>query len=352
MKNILIVIPSLSVWWGAEKTAAQIWSKFYELWYNIKYFTFYNVDKKYNFSWDEHCLNEILKWNIISKIFKLIIRGYNIKKFCKKHNINTVFSFMEDANFLVIMSKFFWNKSRINVSIRHSISDYWKWFWYRSIKLLYKYADNIVVLTNYEKNNLIKSFGIKKIKVIPNSIDIDKIKSLKNQDLWEYNKLFDQKFTFVTVWRLHKVKNQELIIRCFNRLNNKYPNIQLLILWDWELREKLEKISNKNVHLLWNQDNPYKFLSKSNCFLLSSLNESFSNVIIEAMACWLPIISTEILNNWEYWILVKNNSEDDFYNAMEKILNDNIRNIYISKSLKRVNDFSLNDIIKLWEVII
>ncbi len=328
MKNVLIIVPSLKLWWWAEKVATKIWSEFYNIWYNTKYFTFYNAQKKYNFSWEEYRLNEKLNWNIISKFFKLFTRAYKIKKFCKKNRIDTLFSFMEDANFPSILSKLFWNKAKINISIRHSISDYWKWIYYRLIKFLYKYANNIIVLTQYEKNNLIKTFNLEeeKIKVIPNAIDIDTIEKLKNQDLWEYTNLFNNKFTFITIWRLHKIKNQELIIKCFNMLNDKYPNIQLLILWDWELREKLEKLSNKNVHFLWNQENPYKFLSKSDCFLLSSLNEAFPNTMLEAMVCWLPIISTEaqwpneILDNWKYWILTKNNDEEDFFNAMEYIL--------------------------------
>ena len=356
MKNILIVIPSLKLWWWAEKVAAKIWSKFYGWWYTTKYITFYNVDKKYNFSWEEYCLNENLEWNVVSKFFKLFSRAYQIKKFCKKNKIDTIFSFIEDANFPSIVSKLLWNRAKINISIRHSISDYWKWIYYRLIKLLYKYADNIIVLTQFEKNNLIKTFNIKekKIRVIPNAIDIDIIEEQKNQDLWEYKNLFDtNKFTFITVWRLHKVKNQELIIKCFNKLNDKYPNIQLLILWDWELRDQLENLSNKNVHFLWIQENPYKFLSKSNCFLLSSLNEAFPNTMLEAMACWLPIISTEaqwpneILDNWKYWILVKNNAEDDFYNAMKKIfLYKNYCKDLSTKMIKRIKLFKSENIIK------
>ncbi len=354
MKNILIVIPSLKLWWWAEKVASKIWSKFYDLWYKTKYFTFYNAEKKYNYLWDEYCLNENLNWNVISKFFKLFTRAYQIKRFCKKEWIDTVFSFMEDANFSSIVSKFLWNKVKINISIRHSISDYWKWIYHRLIRFLYKYADNIVVLTQFEKNNLIKTFNIKKekIKVIPNAIDIDLIKKLKDQDLWEYENLFDNKFTFITVWRLHKIKNQELIIKCFNKLSNKYSDIQLLILGDWELREKLEKLSNENVHFLWNQDNPYKFLNKSNCFLLSSLNEAFPNTMLEAMACWLLIISTEaqwpneILDSWKYGILTKNNDEKEFYSAMEGILiNENIYKKYLKYSKIRIDDFLINNII-------
>lgn len=361
MKNILIIVPSLKLWWWAEKVAAKIWSELHNKWYNTKYFTFYNTEKKYDFSWEEYCLNEKLNWSMISKFFKLFTRAYKIKKFCKKEKIDTIFSFMEDANFPSIVSKFFWNKAKINVSIRHSISDYWKWIYYRLIKFLYKYANNIIVLTQYEKNNLIKTFNIKekKIKVIPNAIDIDTIEKLKNQNLWKYKNLFNNKFTFITIWRLHKIKNQELIIKCFDKLNNKYSDIQLLILWDGELREKLEKLSNENIHFLWNQENPYKFLSKSDCFLLSSLNEAFPNTMLEAMACWLPIISTEaqwpneILDNWKYWILTKNNDEDVFYEAMEKIAGD--KHFYkelSSKSIIRSQIFKLEDIIKKRETML
>lgn len=361
-KRICIVIPTLKHWWWAENVSSKIWSELFNLWYNTKYFTFYNAETKYDYFGEEYCLNEKTKWNILFKIFKLFIRAYKIKKFCKKEKIDTIFSFMEDANFPVIISKFLWNKTKVNISIRHSISDYWKWIYYWLIKILYKYSNNIVVLTKFEKDNLIKTFKIneKMIKIIPNALDINKIEKIKNQDLWEYKKLFkDKKFTFITVWRLHKIKNQELIIKCFNKLKENNNDIQLIILWDWELKWYLKSLICQDVYFLWNQSNPHKFLLKSDCFLLSSYNEAFPNTIIEAMACWLPIIATdtqwtrEILGMWEYWIITKNDNFDEFYNSMKNILlNKNLNKEYCEKSKNRINNYLINNIIKIRESLI
>jgi len=44
---------------------------------------------------------------------------------------------------------------------------------------------------------------------------------------------------------------------------------------------------------LENEKNPYKFLSKADIFLFSSNREGFPNVLVEALTCELPVISTD-----------------------------------------------------------
>ena len=145
------------------------------------------------------------------------------------------------------------------------------------------------------------------------------------------------------------------MIKAFNKLNEKYPYIQLLILWDWELKFELNQISNKNVHFLWNQSNVYPFLLNSDCFLLSSISEAFPNVILEAMACNLPIISTQ--TQWsthilcpdnEYGINVESNNQEMFYRAMKRIVSDGKFSKYYSlKSMQRIKHFNRSRIINL-----
>jgi N-acetylgalactosamine-N,N'-diacetylbacillosaminyl-diphospho-undecaprenol 4-alpha-N-acetylgalactosaminyltransferase len=61
-----------------------------------------------------------------------------------------------------------------------------------------------------------------------------------------------------------------------------------------ELKQKVTDfgISSKVVFCGWD-NNPFKYVSRSNCFVLSSDVEGFPNVLIEALACGKPVISTD-----------------------------------------------------------
>ena len=116
------------------------------------------------------------------------------------------------------------------------------------------------------------------------------------------------------------------------------------------------------------QSNPFKFLSKSHCYVLSSDTEGFPNVLIEAIACGLPIISTDcqsgpreilapqsdldqtLLNNHiekaELGILTPIRHVACLTEAMSAMRNDAfLRQKYIEKSQKRLADFQLNNIL-------
>ncbi len=371
-KNILIILGSLKHWWWAEKIASMIWSYLHDSnKYNITYLTFYESEKKYDFSGKEICLDERLSKNIFIKIIKLFIRAYKIKQISKKEKIYICFSHMEEANFCNIFSKIiFLNSSKIYIQVHQSVSAWWK-LYKTLIKVLYNFSDKIITIVKEEKENLINNYNIKeeKIEVIYNPVDIKKIDVLKLEELGEYKKLFENhKFTFINIWRLTYPKNQQLLIKVFKQFNEKYKNTQLIILWEWELRDKLEEQiwENKNIYLLWNQVNPYKFLYNSDCFIFTSRYEWFWIVITEAMVSGLPIISTDC-HTWpkeilkkevtnfqevtnmsleEYGILVPIFDEDCIFQSLEKIyLDEEVRNLYKQKSLQRSRDFEINKII-------
>ena len=362
MQNIVIIIPSLQFWWGAEKVASILGTELHKEWYDISYLTFYDSKEKYPFKWTYYTLNEDQTSSFFGKIKKLFTRALKIKKFCKEHKINTVISLMEDANIPTIISRLFGNGSKIIVSIHHSIAAYGKGLYRLCIKYLYRFADTITVLTSYERQQLTQNFKIpaQKVQIIPNGLNLDEIKEKQKAELpAEYTALFEnKKFTFISVGRLNPIKNQSLMIQSFIKLNKKYPDTQLIILGEGELRPQLEKEiwSNPNVYLLGNHENIFPFLMKSDCFLLSSLSEALPTVILEAMACELQIITTEtrgsneiLLSYNKLWIIVNNNDIEEFLNAMVIVYkNRGEDDSHKTELRKRIQKFSTKEVIQQW----
>ena len=114
-------------------------------------------------------------------------------------------------------------------------------------------------------------------------------------------------------------------------------------------------------------------MKQANCFVLSSFFEGMPNVILEAMYCGLPIISTDCIsgvreiiapktdinyrnNNMtkeEYGILVPIMKEEEAINyladAIVEMLQDKkINNYYRKQSRKRIKDFSKDKKMKEW----
>ncbi|UFX82756.1 glycosyltransferase [Candidatus Absconditicoccus praedator] len=381
MKNILIVIYSLEVGGGAEKSATMVGNGLYEKGYNIKYLTFYEAKEKYNFKGDEICLDEKLSFSIFVQFFKLFKRAWQIRKYCKKNNIDTSLSFLETGNLPNVVSKLFFNKSKIVLSVRNNIDTSNSKLYKTLLKLLYPKADYITTIVKEETQNLIQNYGIKpeKISNIYNMFDIQDIQNKSKEYLGEYQELFNNgKFTFINIGRFHKQKNQKMLLEAFDKFHQQHPNSQLVILGDGPLKEELEEQKNSlsssaDIHFLGIHDNPYKFLANSDVYISSSSWEGMSRVLVESMACGLPIITTDHptgakeimkkdIQNFdevedvfqeEYGILVPVNNSEKLSEAMELIYNnEELRKDYSRKSQIRAKDFDVEKIISKWEKIL
>ena len=380
--NILIVLPSISIKWWIEKSATTIWNELSMKWYNVFYLTTYKSLKlKHHIFWKEIAINFIKSTNVLVKIFSLLYIWYYIKKYSSLYNINTSISFWDNWNFYNTISKILWNKSKIIISIRTSINESVPRLNKVLLKYLYPKADFVVPIVKEERQNLIQNYWIKpkKIQSIYNMFDIKWIQKKSEENLWEYQYLFNNgKFTFINIWRLSKQKNQKLLLKAFDKFHQRNINTQLLILWDGELKDELKiqkqsLSSNKDIHFLWVHENPYKFLANSDIYVSSSSYEWMSRVLIEAMACWLPIVTTdhptwakEIIkkdiqdfrmvkrvSKEEYGILVPVDNQRYLTEAMQDLYNNKgLQRHYSQKSKKRAKEFNIDNLISDWEMIL
>lgn len=367
-KNLSILIYSLDS--GGAERVVSILLKELSFQYNITLVLMnntisYNIDDNLQIVYLE---NSNANESGIKKLLKLPFLGFKYNKICKENSIEVSLSFMNRPNYINIISKLFGNKSKIIINERAMPSLQHKsglqGFINRIlIKKLYNLADITTANSIGNSDDLIKNFNIKSVKTINNPFDILQIKQLSQ----EHIELNNSNFIFVTIGRLDNGKNHQLMIEAIQNID-----AHLYIIGDGILRERLEcqieELDLKGkVFLLGKQLNPYKYLTKADCFIFSSNNEGFPNVLVEALACKLPIISTDCKSGpreilapctdikyqlkddielGEYGILTTINSHKSLNKAMKLMINDNkLRDNYIKKAELRASYFNKTKII-------
>lgn len=128
---------------------------------------------------------------------------------------------------------------------------------------------------------------------LPNTVDVEKFQRNKEESKEDH-------FTFFTAGHLGENKNHSELIEAFHAFQIDVPNSQLIIAGDGPLKyflsEKIKKIElEKKIYLLGQLPRLelIEWMNKSHVAIVSSKKETFSVVIIEALSCGIPVISTK-----------------------------------------------------------
>ena len=162
-------------------------------------------------------------------------------------------------------------------------------------KLFYRWADIVVANSSELAKDYAEILG-REVITIHNPIDFDLIDKLRNEEVAE--DIFSNKKHPIVIGagRLSKQKNFELLIKAMAEVVKDVP-CDLVIIGEGAERERLKALVSKlnlvdHVHLIGHRSNPYKYFNGSDLFVLSSKYEGMPNVLIEAIACGLPAVST------------------------------------------------------------
>ena len=219
-------------------------------------------------------------------------------------------------------------------------ADYhWRRPWHRrafsvATRTVYRFADAIITTSKGVADDLVSHFGVQRrhIRVVHNPVDLQAIAKAAAEPLDpEHQRLWGHP-AIVAAGRLADAKNYPLLIDAFAQLRRTVP-ARLFILGQGEgeaaLREQVARLGLADAVVLCGfQRNPWKYIARADVFALSSRYEGFGNVLVEAMACGVPVVATaspgtrEIVSVGTDGLLVDRHEAQALAAALERVLSD------------------------------
>ncbi len=263
-----------------------------------------------------------------SKYFKYAMCIWLLIKFYFKNKNILVFSFQANI-YCLILSKIF----NFDVIIRSNSSPTgWSQGFFKNIvfKIFFKFAKSIIVNSFEFKKLLDKKFNINST-VIYNPLNKQEVIKKSKERIGKNFFNGKSNINFINIARFTDQKDQLTMLNALNNLKNKI-NFELLIMGYGVNKNILQNFIKKNnlkkkIKIIGFQKNPYKFLSKADILISSSIYEGLPNVLIESLALKKFVISSdcptgprEILKNGKYGYLFKTKSVKDLTNKILKFV--------------------------------
>ncbi len=354
MKNIRIFVLDMTITGGVERVASNMsiyFSKFKDD-YTVEIVSIFkknatipypipeNVKVKYLCPNNYYSLDNFIKKiksNLIM-LYSLIIESF---KFGKEDII--ISNMANISDFLSLLK--FRNRYKL-ICFEHTYHAAFGKFSQLVIKTMLKNADFVVTLTNSEKDYYKQYF--KKVICIPNALTFYPAKCAT----------FLSK-RVVAIGRLSVEKGFTELLPIYENLAKKYPDWEFAIFGSGCLESVLKNKMNNypiNVKLYPSTNIIQQEMLNSSIYVCSSLTEAFPMVMLEAMACGLPVVSydcpcgpREIIKNGEDGILVPERNTILLEQAIEKMILDEYLWQSFSKATKsNIKRFLPDTIFNKW----
>lgn len=211
----------------------------------------------------------------------------------------------------------------------------WRWRYLPPVmRVVYPWADRIVAVSDAVADDLAATVGLSRNEIVTIynpvvSPTLNEQAKARPEHAWF---AAGAPPVILGAGRLRAQKGFFTLIRAFARVRARRA-AKLIILGEGRDRTALEALVRTldladSVALPGWASNPYAYMACASAFVLSSEWEGFGNVLVEALACGCPIISTdcpggprEILEDGKYGTLVPVDDEGALAGAMEEVLN-------------------------------
>lgn len=220
-------------------------------------------------------------------------------------------------------------------------------------------SDGVTAVSDDLKKDTYEHFSIyKEIEVIPNFIDLDRFKKQK-KDHFKLAICPDGEKLVVHTSNFRKVKRVEDVVRIFNNVRKIIP-AKLLLVGDGPERNNIEALCRKlnacdDVRFLGKLEAVEEVLSVADLFIMPSEKESFGLAALEAMACEVPVISSdagglpELNVNGVTGYVCRIGDVDDMTEKALHVLSDEHLPTFKNNALERAREFDVTRILPMYE---
>jgi len=224
-------------------------------------------------------------------------------------------------------------------------------------------SDYVTSVSQSLKDDTLKLFKIKnKIKVIPNFIELDKVKKDPNAPCHRYVMANENERIITHISNFRKVKRIPDIIKIFYSVQKEIP-AKLMMVGDGPEKEKAELLCQElgildKVIFFGNSHEIDKILCMTDLFLLPSETESFGLAALEAMACGVPVISSNSgglpevnFDGFSGYLSNVGNVEEMAQNALKILKDDAVLNQFKANALEVARKFDIKNILPKYEAL-
>lgn len=221
-------------------------------------------------------------------------------------------------------------------------------------------SDGVTAVSESLRSDTYKHFNVeRKIEVIPNFVDFRRF-SKSNKEHFKKAIAPNGEKILVHTSNFRKVKRVKDVIHMFCMIARQMP-AKLLMIGDGPERQNAEVLSRSlacqaDVRFLGKQEAVEELLAVADLFVIPSENESFGLAALEAMACEVPVISSDAggmpevnVDGVTGFTLPVGDVKGMAEKAMQLLKNEEMLRTFRSNALQRAREFDLHNILPLYE---